>query len=118
MTARAGVHPSADGTEVATPLSLVEWFADFYAEAQAGAARPVEGVVRAGELLFVPRGWWHLAMNLEAWPHCLHNVSVSMGRRMRQCHGQCHAIRLCSSACVHGHACGAQRTTLDVRLYP
>ena len=64
------MHPSADGTEVATPLSLVEWFADFYAEAQAGAVRPVEGIVRAGELLFVPRGWWHLAMNLEAWPRC------------------------------------------------
>lgn len=61
----AGVHPSADGAEVATPLSLVEWFQDFYAEAQAGAVRPVEGIVRAGELLFVPRGWWHLAMNLE-----------------------------------------------------
>jgi len=62
---RAGVHPSADGAEVATPLSLVEWFQDFYAEAQASEVRPVEGVVRAGELLFVPRGWWHLAMNLE-----------------------------------------------------
>lgn len=62
------MHPSADGVEVATPVSLVEWFADFYAEAQAGAVKPVEGVVRAGELLFVPRGWWHMAINLEARP--------------------------------------------------
>ena len=27
--------------------------------------RPVEATVRAGELIFVPRGWWHAALNLE-----------------------------------------------------
>ncbi len=26
---------------------------------------PLECIVRAGELLFVPRGWWHCAINLE-----------------------------------------------------
>ena len=61
----AGVHASADGAEVATPVSLVEWFLNFYAAAQEGATKPVEGIVRAGEVLFVPRGWWHLAINLE-----------------------------------------------------
>ena len=61
----AGVHASADGAEVATPVSLVEWFLNFYTAAQEGDVKPVEGVVRAGEVLFVPRGWWHLAMNLE-----------------------------------------------------
>ncbi|KAK9846311.1 hypothetical protein WJX81_001351 [Elliptochloris bilobata] len=74
-----GVHPSADGTEVATPLSLVEWFADFYADAQAGEARPVEGIVRAGELLFVPRGWWHLAINLEESVAVTHNYLGPVG---------------------------------------
>ena len=29
------------------------------------ALRPVEATVRAGELIFVPRGWWHAALNLE-----------------------------------------------------
>jgi hypothetical protein len=66
---------------VATPLSLVEWFQDFYAEAQAGAVRPVEGVVRAGELLFVPRGWWHLAMNLEVRSRGRAGRLCGVGRR-------------------------------------
>ena len=61
-----GVHASEDGAELATPLSLVEWFASFYEAAADPEAPPMlEGVVREGELLFVPRGWWHLAMNLE-----------------------------------------------------
>ena len=61
----AGVHASADGTEVATPVSLMEWFLNFYEASHRGPVKPVEGIVRAGEVLFVPRGWWHLAMNLE-----------------------------------------------------
>ncbi len=92
---RAGVHPSADGAEVATPLSLVEWFQDFYAEAQASEVRPVEGVVRAGELLFVPRGWWHLAMNLEV---------RSRGRAGRLC---ARAARLRVAAWRRAWPCGA-----------
>jgi hypothetical protein len=31
-----GVHASPDGADVATPLSLVEWFMNFYEEAQEG----------------------------------------------------------------------------------
>jgi hypothetical protein len=60
-----GVHPSPDGADVATPLSLTEWFLNFYEEAQEGKVKPLECVVRAGEVLFIPRGWWHMAMNLE-----------------------------------------------------
>ena len=59
------MHASADGAEVATPVSLIEWFLNFYEAAQEGDVKPVEGIVRAGEVLFVPRGWWHLAINLE-----------------------------------------------------
>jgi hypothetical protein len=34
-----GVHPSPDGADVATPLSLTEWFLNFYEEAQEGKVR-------------------------------------------------------------------------------
>lgn len=27
--------------------------------------KPVECIVNAGEMIFVPRGWWHMAINLE-----------------------------------------------------
>lgn len=62
---QSGVHPSADGADVATPVSLVEWFLNFYAATKEGKVKPIECVVRAGELIFVPSGWWHLALNLE-----------------------------------------------------
>ena len=60
----AGVHASEDGATVATPVSLIEYFLDFHEQA-AEEPQCLEGTVRAGEMLFVPRGWWHLAMNLE-----------------------------------------------------
>ena len=31
-----GVHPSADGADVATPVSLTEWFLNFYQETKEG----------------------------------------------------------------------------------
>lgn len=61
----AGVHASDDGADVACPVSLIEWFLNFYKDTQKGPVRPLEGICRAGEVLFVPRGWWHMAMNLE-----------------------------------------------------
>lgn len=60
-----GVHASADGADVATPVSLVEWMLNFYDASQRMRVPPLEGVVCAGEVLFVPRGWWHFAINLE-----------------------------------------------------
>lgn len=62
----AGVVASEDGADVATPVSLIEWFLNFHAQTQEGRVKPRECVVKAGELLFVPRGWWHMALNLEA----------------------------------------------------
>eukprot|EP00803_Ostreobium_quekettii_P005108 evm.model.scf_611.4 EVM.evm.TU.scf_611.4 scf_611:63945-73681(+) len=64
-TTPPGVHPSEDGADVATPLSLLEWFLNFYGEWQQQEVQPLECVVHAGELIFVPRGWWHMAINLE-----------------------------------------------------
>ena len=94
-----GVHASADGGDVATTMSVYEWFLDFYEAAAAESARmrrkvtrasvrartrdnskcsfglslqpppspllPIECLVRAGECIFVPRGWWHAVINVE-----------------------------------------------------
>ena len=41
---------------------------NFYDEAMANPKadeRPRECVVKAGDVVFVPSGWWHLAVNLE-----------------------------------------------------
>lgn len=60
-----GVHPSPDGAEVASPVSIMEWFMNFYGETKKWKKRPVECICRAGEVIFVPNGWWHLVINLE-----------------------------------------------------
>ena len=66
----AGVHASDDGADVACPVSLIDWFLSFYKATQQGPVQPLEGICRAGEVLFVPRGWWHMALNVEVccWP--------------------------------------------------
>ncbi|KAL5203553.1 hypothetical protein ABZP36_008424 [Zizania latifolia] len=60
-----GVHPSADGAEVTSPVSIMEWFMNFYGACKTWEKRPVECICRAGEIVFVPNGWWHLVINLE-----------------------------------------------------
>lgn len=60
-----GVHPSPDGAEVACPVSIMEWFMNFYGDTRSWKKRPVECVCKAGEVMFVPNGWWHLVINLE-----------------------------------------------------
>ena len=60
-----GVHPSPDGAEVASPVSLTEWFMNFYEETRRLKEKHIECVCRAGEVVFVPNGWWHIVINLE-----------------------------------------------------
>ena len=90
-----GVTASDDGASVTSPISLFEWFRVFYsslgamrreaakasassssAAAAAAAAHgrtgappapfvALEATVTAGEVLFVPAGWWHCCLNLE-----------------------------------------------------
>ncbi|KAJ0408254.1 hypothetical protein P43SY_004412 [Pythium insidiosum] len=62
-----GVHPSEDGGDVSTPVSLMEWFVTFYPQVRKlpPAQQPLEGICRAGEIIFVPNGWWHLVLNIE-----------------------------------------------------
>jgi hypothetical protein len=56
---------SPDGAAVATPISIIEWFVNYYAALKASDIPYLEGTVRKGELIFVPRGWWHVVLNLE-----------------------------------------------------
>ncbi|KAI1185686.1 F-box domain-containing protein [Nemania serpens] len=60
-----GVFVSEDGGEVTSPLSIAEWLLEFHAEARA-LPGCIEGICKAGEILHVPSGWWHLVVNLEA----------------------------------------------------
>lgn len=65
-----GVHPSKDGAEVTQPVSLLEWFSNFYEELQRHVeANPAwelkEGTCGAGDLVFIPSGWWHCVLNLD-----------------------------------------------------
>ncbi|TPX18512.1 uncharacterized protein E0L32_011550 [Thyridium curvatum] len=59
-----GVYVSRDNSEVTSPLSIPEWLLEFHAEARQ-LPECVEGICRAGEILHVPSGWWHLVVNLE-----------------------------------------------------
>lgn len=60
-----GVHPSPDGAEVACPVSIIEWFMNFYEATKTWKKKPIECICKAGEVIFVPNGWWHLVINLE-----------------------------------------------------
>ncbi|KAI1490688.1 F-box domain-containing protein [Biscogniauxia mediterranea] len=60
-----GVYVSKDSSEVTSPLSIAEWLLEFHADARSMPGC-IEGVCKAGEILHVPSGWWHLVVNLEA----------------------------------------------------
>lgn len=71
-----GVGQSEDGLEVASPVSIVEWFLNFY-ERPANSKKSkttnakrknnevIECILHAGEMIFVPNTWWHTVINLE-----------------------------------------------------
>eukprot|EP00039_Didymoeca_costata_P008160 m.108685 g.108685 ORF g.108685 m.108685 type:complete len:486 (+) comp13974_c0_seq1:164-1621(+) len=60
-----GVIPSDDGSEVTHPVSLAEWFVNYYPRLQELDLAPIEFVARAGDLVFVPSGWWHCVLNVD-----------------------------------------------------
>lgn len=59
-----GVIISKDKSEVTSPLSIVEWLLGYHAQAR-NTEGCMEGICRAGEILHVPSGWYHLVINLE-----------------------------------------------------
>jgi len=64
-----GVHASKDMAEVATTVSCMEWFRQFYPhKTKEGTVTPVEFVSKPGDLVFVPRGWWHVVLNISDGP--------------------------------------------------
>eukprot|EP00808_Paulinella_micropora_P020632 g16778.t1 len=63
-----GCFPSPDNEDVTTPLSLYEWFHNFYSTRN--DVMPLgrvcyECIQKPGEMVFIPTGWWHMAINLE-----------------------------------------------------
>jgi hypothetical protein len=51
----------------------MEWFLNFYPGVRdlAPDKRPIEFIARAGDVVFVPCGWWHCVLNLD------HTVAVT-----------------------------------------
>ena len=45
----------------------------------AAAGGPVEGVVTAGDLIYVPRGWWHCVLNVEESIALTQNFGAFLG---------------------------------------
>lgn len=60
-----GISPSVDGADVTAPVSVMEWFVNFYNRDLIEQVGAVEAVVQPGEIMFVPRGWWHCVLNLD-----------------------------------------------------
>eukprot|EP00796_Vickermania_ingenoplastis_P008675 gene8675-6098_t len=61
-----GVVPSCDMSEVATPVSLMEWVWNNYQDSvQQLRHVGYECVCEPGDIIFVPCGWWHSVINLE-----------------------------------------------------
>ncbi|VEU39297.1 unnamed protein product [Pseudo-nitzschia multistriata] len=66
-----GVFPSADGDEVALPLSVGEWIIQYWKEhteqyrKRPVDQRPMECTTHPGDVVFVPHGWWHSVVNLD-----------------------------------------------------
>ncbi|EER11012.1 Protein psr-1, putative [Perkinsus marinus ATCC 50983] len=60
-----GVYPSGDGSNMTQPVSLLhEWWPRFFEETEAlYGDKLLQGTCKAGECMFVPRGWWHCVIN-------------------------------------------------------
>lgn len=62
-----GVSVARDGGKVQAPLSVVEWFLNYYDQAHEYGRKvgAIECIVNAGEVMFIPAGWYHVVLNLD-----------------------------------------------------
>lgn len=69
-----GVMSSKDGADVLVPVCTAEWLLSFWRyhlEARKNPdirKRPLEAIVNPGEMMFVPRNWWHMVVNIDEGP--------------------------------------------------
>jgi oxalate decarboxylase/phosphoglucose isomerase-like protein (cupin superfamily) len=64
-----GVEASGDGFAVRQPLTLTEWLEGFYEETKSRYGdKLIECTCNAGEVMYVPRGWWHCVRNIGPEP--------------------------------------------------
>lgn len=60
-----GIMPSSDGSHVTAPVSVIEWFTNFYNRETILEGGGLEATVHPGEIVYVPSGWWHCVLNLD-----------------------------------------------------
>lgn len=60
-----GIMPSSDGSHVTAPVSVIEWFTNFYDRDTILEGGGLEATVHPGEIVYVPSGWWHCVLNLD-----------------------------------------------------
>ena len=79
-----GVVSSDDGADVTVPICTGEWLLSFWTQhlemrkAKDRSLRPLEVIVDAGDVIFVPHGYWHMVVNLDDCIALTHNyVSTS-----------------------------------------
>ena len=53
-----------DGETDYNASNIVKWLIEHYSRL-APEQRPIECTLKAGEVIYVPSGWWHAVLNLE-----------------------------------------------------
>ncbi|KAJ3122590.1 hypothetical protein HK098_002726 [Nowakowskiella sp. JEL0407] len=67
MDSPPGIFSSDDGSEVTSPASVIDWMINYYKETKAkDAYRPIEGICKTGEVIFVPNGSDGITYNLQS----------------------------------------------------
>lgn len=62
-----GILTTTDGGSVQGPVSVMEWFLNYYDAAHEFGKKvgAIECIVNAGETMFIPAGWFHIVLNLD-----------------------------------------------------